>query len=1031
MGVYFYPRGGSAHVCRALATEFERNGSEVTVLSGSRSDLGEHALASSFYSGLDLRAVDFTPALRSGDPLRFDGAAGTAPMHGSYEDRPGAEDPVLASLDDEAYELQVEAWARELRLAGRRRRRPPLPAPPDPAQRGGGARVPGDPGARPRPRHRAADAGADRRRRPGELDARRALGRADLRLGGRLRADGRQRPRGRRRAAAVLDLDPDRFVCAPNGFDPGFAPARGRPPLRTGAATWSSVRRAGGPGRRRAASPTRRPTSSRWTGRCCSTSGRFTEVKRLPLLIEAYARARPRFADPHRPGPARRLSRRVGGGAPDRDDRAPRAARTSSSPAGTPTTSCPTSSTPPTSSSTPRSTSSSARCWSRRWPAGCRRSRSTAAARPTIVDDPDTGWLVPPDDVDALAAAMVEAVNDAAGRRAARPAGPRARSSTATPGSGSASTSPSWRASCPGSGASGGSKKDRAGEGRTMPEILIGPLLRYVSETEATVWVETDEACEVEVLGRSEPTFGVDGHHYALVRVEGLEPARVYEYEVALDGERRWPEPGLGAAAERDPHPRSGKAARHLLRLLPGRAAPRAALHGDRGRTRRRLRARRALGPRPGRWSRDDRDELARPALPARRPGLRRRGHRPGRASGSGRGGAPARRPGEEVIDFEEYTWLYQRELARAAGPLAVLDRLDLDALGRPRHERRLEHLALLARGDGRKAWWHGRAVGGIISYWIYQHLGNLSPRELDENEIYAKVRGNQQATRCCVAWAERIDSTGVGHAAGASAATSAARGRSSSTPAPAGARPRAALDVRRRGVGVDRRPGQRRLRPPADRDHGALPALARLPSARGLERAGLRRRLGRPGGAGAREAAPRGRLRPLGLLPARSARCATCSARSAPAGAAQAPASIVVLSGDVHHAYLCEVGCPAARPAAQSTVYQAVCSPYRNPLDEQGAAGDQGRLRAPLHAACRGPGPAGRRAGPRHPLAPARRPLLRQPGRDPPPRRAPARRCGSTRPSPARRTRPRWRSPSNGESPSAGRAGDTRSARL
>ena len=109
MGVYFYPRGGSAHVCRALATEFERNGSEVTVLSGSRSDLGEHALASSFYSGLDLRAVDFTPALRSGSPLRFDGAEGTAPMHGSYEDRPGAEDPVLASLDDEAYELQVEA----------------------------------------------------------------------------------------------------------------------------------------------------------------------------------------------------------------------------------------------------------------------------------------------------------------------------------------------------------------------------------------------------------------------------------------------------------------------------------------------------------------------------------------------------------------------------------------------------------------------------------------------------------------------------------------------------------------------------------------------------------------------------------------------------------------------------------------------------------------------------------------------------------------------------------------------------------
>ena len=38
-------------------------------------------------------------------------------MHASYEDRPGAEDPVLAGLDDEAFELQVEAWTRELRLA--------------------------------------------------------------------------------------------------------------------------------------------------------------------------------------------------------------------------------------------------------------------------------------------------------------------------------------------------------------------------------------------------------------------------------------------------------------------------------------------------------------------------------------------------------------------------------------------------------------------------------------------------------------------------------------------------------------------------------------------------------------------------------------------------------------------------------------------------------------------------------------------------------------------------------------------------
>ena len=48
-----------------------------------------------------------------------------------------------------------------------------------------------------------------------------------------------------------------------------------------------------------------------------------------------------------------------------------------------------------------------------------------------------------------------------------------------------------------------------------------------------------------------------------------------------------------------------------------------------------------------------------------------------------------------------------------------------------------------------------------------------------------------------------------------------------------------------------------------------------------------------------------------------------------------KAPASIVLLSGDVHHAYLSQIG---FRPGSgvESGVFQAVCSPYRNPLDEK-----------------------------------------------------------------------------------------------
>ncbi|WP_375490150.1 hypothetical protein [uncultured Jatrophihabitans sp.] len=74
-----------------------------------------------------------------------------------------------------------------------------------------------------------------------------------------------------------------------------------------------------------------------------------------------------------------------------------------------------------------------------------------------------------------------------------------------------------------------------------MTRLLIGPVLRYVGTTDATVWVETDEACVVEVLGHRERTWSVAGHHYALVLVTGLAPGSSTEYEVHLDGERAWP----------------------------------------------------------------------------------------------------------------------------------------------------------------------------------------------------------------------------------------------------------------------------------------------------------------------------------------------------------------------------------------------------------------------------------------------------------------------------------------------------------
>ena len=93
-----------------------------------------------------------------------------------------------------------------------------------------------------------------------------------------------------------------------------------------------------------------------------------------------------------------------------------------------------------------------------------------------------------------------------------------------------------------------------------MPKLVLGPLLRYVGETQATVWVESDAAAEVEVLvsaaagGPGEArgqarSFSVEGHHYALVLVEGLSPARTYAYRVELDGRPVWPEADPGGPA--------------------------------------------------------------------------------------------------------------------------------------------------------------------------------------------------------------------------------------------------------------------------------------------------------------------------------------------------------------------------------------------------------------------------------------------------------------------------------------------------
>jgi glycosyltransferase involved in cell wall biosynthesis len=297
MGFYFYPRGGSAHACDAIARELQRNGHEVTLVAGSRSDLGEYGSARAFFDAADLRPVDFTPALQSADRLRYAGPPGTAPMHASYEDRPAAEDPVMAGLDRAAYEQQVEAWARELERA--------VPGGPDllylhhltPLNEAAARVMPGTPiighihGSELLMLERIA------RGIPAGWNAASSWAQ---RLCDWATACSRivvNSPKGLRRASDLLDIDPDRFVLVPNGFNEHFEPraidrsAHWRRHLVEQPKGWAPGLMPGSVGYSDS-------DLAALAGTTLLSVGRFTEVKRLPLMIEAFTAAQPRFDSP-------------------------------------------------------------------------------------------------------------------------------------------------------------------------------------------------------------------------------------------------------------------------------------------------------------------------------------------------------------------------------------------------------------------------------------------------------------------------------------------------------------------------------------------------------------------------------------------------------------------------------------------------------------------------------------------------------------------------------------------------------------
>jgi glycosyltransferase involved in cell wall biosynthesis len=292
MGLAFFPRGGSAHVARNLAAALGASGWDVTILSGSVTRPGQPGDAREFYAGLDIRPQDFTRALESPDPMRAD-----PPMHPSFEDRPGAADRVFASLDDDEYERQVVAWCRALQSvdvasADVLHLHHLTPLNEAAARVAPGVPIVGhlhgtellmleaieaDPGRWP---HAAAWA-ARMRDWAGECERVILLSETQ-----------------EARAEELLGIDERRCVLVPNGFDPQAF----RPHHVDHRALWRrhlvEEPRGWGPGETVGYTAADLDAFADGEGETpvLLYVGRFTAVKRVPLLIEAYARARPGFA---------------------------------------------------------------------------------------------------------------------------------------------------------------------------------------------------------------------------------------------------------------------------------------------------------------------------------------------------------------------------------------------------------------------------------------------------------------------------------------------------------------------------------------------------------------------------------------------------------------------------------------------------------------------------------------------------------------------------------------------------------------
>ena len=311
MGLFFYPRGGSARVAGYLARALPSVGWQVTLASGSLGETGALGSAESVFAGVEIVVARYDDAVarweRGEDPMDA-----PFPMHPSFEARAGVPDRAFPWVSPAQGQRMALAWAQLFAQSG---------AMADarllhlhhltPIHDAAALALPGAPVVT----HLHGT----------ELKMLAAIARGEPAIDGpyaewwsaRMRAWARRSavtitisPHDRGAAVELLGVDPDTVHSIPNGVDIArFAPQRPTPETRR--AHWLRWLVSDPRGWNEATST---PGSIGYTAAevidgffdgetgealpVLMYVGRFLAFKRVPLLVRAYARARTRMSVP-------------------------------------------------------------------------------------------------------------------------------------------------------------------------------------------------------------------------------------------------------------------------------------------------------------------------------------------------------------------------------------------------------------------------------------------------------------------------------------------------------------------------------------------------------------------------------------------------------------------------------------------------------------------------------------------------------------------------------------------------------------